>query len=356
MLRYAVRLAVFLTVPLSSACSAGAQEGAARVILFVADGAGAGHWTAARLTIEDPAFVRLPTVGLIDTRGSDHTVTESAASASAYATGVRTQEHMISLGPDSMPRRTVLELAAELGRSTGLITTTRLTDATPAAFCAHYDSRNHAEVAKQMAAAGVTVLMGGGRAWFWRVMDEDSTRLLQRLQADYAYVETDSAFRDLDSDTLSNLVGLFADRDMALAPERAPTLAAMTETALAILDRNPRGFFLMVESEETDTQAHDNEPFEVLARELRAFDDAVRIGLEYQRRHPETLIVVLGDHETGGLSIVTGRDGRPEARYTTTGHTAAMLPVFAGGPGADQFGGIIPNSRVGELLMEAIDR
>jgi len=356
MLRYAARLAVFLAVPLSSACSAGAQEEPARVILFVADGAGTGHWTAARLTIEDPAFLHLPALGLIDTRGSDHTVTESAASATALATGVRTQEHMISLGPDSMPRRTVLELAAERGRSTGLVTTTLLTDATPAAFCAHYDSRNHAELAKQMAVAGVTVLMGGGRAWFWRVQDRDSTRLLERIQRDYSYVDTDSAFYALDPDTLDNLAGLFAERDMQLAPERSPSLAAMTETALAILGRNPRGFFLMVENEETDTQAHENQPFGVIAREMRAFDDAIRVGLEYQMRHPETLIVVLGDHETGGLSIVTDRDGEPEARYTTTGHTAAMLPVFAGGPGADQFRGIIPNYRVGELLMDAVGR
>jgi alkaline phosphatase len=345
---------VFLAA-LPAACTT-AQEVPTRVILFVPDGAGAGIWTIGRLTIDDPAFEQLPVIGLVDTRGSEHTVSESAATATAYSTGVRTFEGGLAVGPDSTPLTTVLEVARDRGMATGLITTTLITDATPAAFCAHYTSRDHAEVARQMAEAGVTLLLGGGRGWFERVVDADSVSLLNRMKERYTYVDSAPAFHALDPDTVTALLGLFARGDVALAPQREPTLAEMTSFALEMLGRDDEGFFLLVENEETDTQTHRNEPFEVLAPEVQAFDDAIRIGLEYQRRHPETLIVVVGDHETGGLSIVTDRAGHPDARYTTTGHTAALLPVFAGGPGAEAFGAVLDNSRVGELLLEAVRR
>jgi alkaline phosphatase len=334
---------------------AAAQEVPTRVIVFVADGAGTAHWTAARLTIEDPAFVRLPSVGLVDTRGWEHTVTASAAAATALATGVRTFKGSLALGPDSTARRTVLETARGRGMATGLVTTTRLTDATPAAFCVHHGSRDHAEAARQMAQAGVTVLLGGGRTWFERYPDGDAPSLLDGLRQRYTYVADAAAFRALDPDTVESLLGLFAPGDMGMAPQRAPSLVEMTSTALAILHRNPQGFFLLVENEEPDTQAHRNASFEIIAREMRALDDAIRVGLAYQERHPETLIVALGDHETGGLAIVADSTG-PVARYITTGHTAALLPVFARGPGAEQFTGVLTNARVGELLLEAVGR
>ena len=354
LLRYIVFATVFLGA--SAGTSDVAPDHPARVILFVPDGAGAGTWTVGRLTIDEPAYEQLPVLGLVDARGWEHTVSESAATATAYSTGVRTFKGGLAVGPDSAPRPTVLEVARDRGMATGLITTTLITDATPAAFCAHYTSRDHAEVARQMADAGVTLLLGGGRRWFERVTDAGSVSLLERMRGRYTYVDSAPAFRALDPDTVTALFGLFAPGDVALAPGREPTLAEMTGFALDMLGRDPEGFFLLVETEETDTQAHNNQPFDVLAPEVLAFDDAIRVGLEYQRRHPETLIVVVGDHETGGLSIVTGSGGGPEARYTTTGHTAALLPMFAGGPGAEAFGAVLSNSRVGELLLEAVRR
>jgi len=325
-----------------------------RVVLFVADGAGTAHWSVARLVRSHLAVDEFPVVGLIDTRDAHAIVTESSAAGTSYAIGMRTFQGALGLGPDSQPRPTALERARANGLAVGLMTTTAITDATPAAFTAHYPSRDHLEVAREMASQRIDVLMGGGRRSFAAAMFHDSTTALERLRARDTYVGNAAELRALDLDTVTTLAALLADDDLPLAPERDPSLAQMTQTALTVLDRNPQGFFLLVENEETDTQAHANRPFATIAREMEAFDDAVRTGLEYQNAHPETLLLVLGDHETGGMTILSDSNGEPVLRYTTRGHTAAMVPLFARGPGAERFSGLHANEDVGKLLAEAV--
>ena len=130
----------------------------------------------------------------------------------------------------------------------------------------------------------------------------------------------------------------------------------MMTTALDILDRNPEGFFLMVENEGSDTEAHANVERDVLVAEMLDFDDAVRIALEYQERHPETLIVVTADHETGGISLNPDQERNVILGYSTDDHTAAMVPLFARGPGAERFGGLQENWQIGQLLLRAVKR
>ncbi|MCH8922913.1 MAG: alkaline phosphatase, partial [Planctomycetes bacterium] len=117
--------------------------------------------------------------------------------------------------------------------------------------------------------------------------------------------------------------------------------------SVAILDRDPEGFFLMVENEGSDTEAHANVERDVLVAEMLDFDDAVRVALEYQERHPETLVVVTADHETGGLGLTPDRNRNVILRYSTRDHTAAFVPLFASGPGAERFGGLKENWEIG---------
>jgi len=327
-----------------------------RIILFVADGAGAGYWTAASLTLDSLAVETMPVIGLIETSSADRIVTHSAEAATAFATGVRTFFNAVGIGPDSQPRTTVLELAKRRGMSTGLVTTTQLVDATPAAFAAHVTSRGRAgEIARQMATHDVTVLLGGGRRVFANTHFPDGQSVLDSLRRRYTYVEDDSGLAALRTDTVSRLLGLFAAGDMPVARERRPTLATLARTTLAVLDQNPRGFFALIETEETDTQGHRNAPFGVIAREMEAFDETVRVGLAYQRRHPETLVIVLGDHDTGGLAILNdSTHTHPVAAYLTGDHSANLVPLFASGPGAEAFGGIIRNDRIGQLLLQRL--
>ncbi len=326
-----------------------------RVILFIGDGAGASYWTAARFASETLAVEAFRVVGLVDTRSSSHRVTDSAAGATVYATGVRTYNYAIGVGPDSLPRRTVLEVAEELGLATGLVATSTITHATPASFAAHVVHRRmEPEIARQYAGQQIDVILGGGRQFFDGSV-EGASELLPELTQRYVYVETADQLQALRPDTVDALLGLFAPAGMRRAIDgRSPTLDAMTRVALGVLDGDPDGFFLMVEGSQPDWRGHDNEPLDAVTAEMLDFDRAIGVALEYQQRRPGTLVVVVADHETGGLAIQAGDDGELVARYTTTNHTAQMIPLFARGPGAERFGGVIPNTRVGELLMEAV--
>ena len=389
-------------------------EPPSRVILFIGDGAGASYWTAAAFSQDHLAVEQLPVGGLVDTRASDSKITDSAASATAYSAGVMTYNGAIGVDPDSNSVQTVLEIAQGRGMATGLVATSSITHATPAAFASHVPNRGWAfEIARQLAAAELDVILAGGRRYFDPALRPDSLDLLSDLKARSTYVETAAELASLQTSRVTSLVGFFADDHMPAEPQRSPTLPAMTSAALEVLDHDPDGFFLMVEGSQPDWRAHDNDPLSAIVAEMLDLDRAVGVALEYQAEHPETLIVVTADHETGGLAIqqtsprrsltraavmadsvvhqlaeasnftdpdlatladsaswYLGRlsrrlmraarlgEGPPTlvARYTTGSHTAQMVPLFASGPGAEQFGGIKANWEIGRLLMDAVRR
>ncbi len=325
------------------------------IILLMADGAGTAHWTLAAYAADDLAVRRMQTVGLVDTRGADHTVSGSAPTATAYAIGVRSRMGYVGVGPDGRPRTSVLEVAMARGKSAGLVTTTSIVDATPAAFGGHNTSRGASgALAREMSSKGIAVLMGGGRAAFRPDAQPDGRDLLEQAREDYTYVASVTELRDLDPDTVDALLGLFAEEGMGPVAERGAALSSMTRTALAILARDPDGFFLMIENEESDSQSHRNAGEPVVTAEMLDFDRAVRIALDYRVEHPETLVVVTSDHETGGIALVGDEEREIVMRYATTGHTAAMIPLFAAGPGAERFAGILRNDQVGQILLELV--
>lgn len=334
-------------------------------ILFIADGAGVGHWTLASFASDDLAVRRMPVAGLVDTRGSDHEVTGSAAGATAIATGVRTFRGAIAVGPDGRPRETVLEVAHAKGWATGLITTTMVGDATPASFAAHVPSRTQTvEIFRQMTDLPVHVILGGGTRLLDVMQERDGIDPRGALQERYTYVETARELRRASEGETTNLLGLFAPLEMPPATERSPSLEEMTEAALRVLARDPDGFFLMVETEGSDTYAHRNSPQEMITAEMLGLDAAIATALEYQKRHPGTLILVTADHETGGMYLPSDTIRRTDPsepirpsmvlRYGTRAHTAALVPLFAAGPGAERFGGLKNNEEVGRILLELV--
>ncbi len=335
-----------------------APERPTNVIFLISDGAGAAHWTLALFAEEDLALKRFRTVGLVDTRGADHIVSGSAPTASAYATGVRTFMGAISVDMDSLPVRSVLEVAQDRGMATGLLTTTTIVDATPAAFGAHVPARYQAgEIARQMVEKRIDVIMGGGRGAFRPDAQPDGGDLLARAREVYPYVGSVDELRDLDPDTVDSLLGLLAEGEMGVVSERGEdALTRMGATALSILGRDPDGFFVMIENEESDSRSHANDGEDIIRAEMLDFDRLVGLALDYQAEHPGTLVLVTGDHETGGMTLPYHSDAQrtPYVEWTTGGHTGALLPIFAAGPGAERFGGIIRNDEVGRVLMELL--
>lgn len=337
-----------------------ALQAPSQVILFIGDGVGVSHWTAAKLAVDGLAVSRFKTVGLVDTRASDSDLTDSAAAATAYACGVRTFNGAIGVSKDSVAVPTILEMARDRGWATGLVATSSVTHATPASFAAHVPARAmEFEIARQMVASRVDVLLGGGRRWFDPAVRPDKLDLLGRLRGTHRLVRTAAELKAVDVTKVPRLAGFFAGNEMPPAARRFPALPEMTRAAIEILSRDPEGFFLMVEGSQPDWRSHANDSLPAVVAEVLDFDRAIGVGLEYQRRHPNVVIVVVSDHETGGLAIDvagTGRATRVVARYTTTGHTGQMIPLFASGPGAERFGGIQENWRIGQHLRELIVR
>ena len=326
-----------------------------RVILVIADGTGISHWTAGMLSSDSLALWRFPVTGLVDTRNVEGKITDSAASATAYATGVLTFNRFIGMGPDSSILETVMEQASRRGMSTGLVATSSIVHATPASFASHVlDRGEYEEIASQMAGSAVNVLLGGGQAYFDPAHREDGIDYLSELGRDRQTVSNAaelSAVREVEA---SGLIGLFADNAMPAADEgRTPTLAEMTSAALAVVDRDPDGFLLVVEASQIDWLAHDNQPFERVASEVLDCDAALHIALDYLERTPGALVVVVADHETGGTTVLEGASGW-ELRYSSGGHTAELVPMFAAGAGAAAFSGLHTADDVGRLLEAAV--
>lgn len=382
MFRLTLRLLTVLALVATGACgrspanaepvsaTASTLEDVQRVILLIADGAGAAYYTAAKWEKGTLAVGGMEVAGLTDVRSSDAWITDSAAGATTYATGQRTYNGAIGVGDgcrammtaDSVavladpascdPLEGVFDIAERVGLARGLVSTSSVTHATPASFGTKVPLRRmQAEIASQYAEGTVDVLLGGGAGWFDGRLRADGQDLLPDLCA-RADCPTSAAELAARTPSERRLVGLFAEDGMVPATQgRQPDLPTMTEAALAQLSLRSAGFFLVVEGSQPDWRGHDNAPLEEIVAEMVDFDDAVQVALDFKARTPGTLVVVVSDHETGGLSLLT-EAGQVVAGFSTGGHTGEMTPHFAHGPGAARFSGIMENHEIGELLME----
>ncbi|MBA2670222.1 MAG: alkaline phosphatase [Gemmatimonadetes bacterium] len=368
--------AIFVAVVTTSCASiprdvVSPEDYPSRVIVMLADGAGLAQWTAALHAGAPLAVQSMPVVGLIDTPSATHRVTDSGAGATAYATGRRTFNRAVGVGSACQeillrdtaavradpsgcdPLESVLDVARARGRAVGIVTTAAVIDASPAAFVAKSPSRYwYDQIADQYVAAELDVLLGGGRGYFEGGSRYDGRNVMNAL-CQGAHCITNAEELERYSPDDRRLVGLFAGGAMAVVAERQPSLPLMVRAALERLDRNPAGFFGMFESEGTDDAGHSNVSLAEMASEMINFDRAVGVALDYARRTPGTLLVVLSDHESGGMSILERGDS-VFAAYTTGGHTGTMVPLFAFGPGAERFAGIKRNDEVGRILMDLV--
>jgi len=308
MLAASRRIAALAALLVCVALPAAAQQRAPKnIIVLFADGTAVTQWEFGRYSskllrnsgfaVTDVVFHQ-GTMGVLTTHSYEAFATDSAATASAMSTGVKTTVGAIGVGPDGKPARTAAEVAKAQGKRIGLVTTAEIYDASPAAFSVHAKNRRDAAaIVSQYLALEPEVLLGGGG-------DKFPPPVLSAFQAKgYAVVRNGAELRAAGA---RRLLGLFAEESTSYAIDGArdePSFADMMRAALKTLSADsPKGFFLFFENENTDTAGHRNDAA-ALMRDLWAFDEALRVALEFQRGSPDTLIVVTGDHETGGLSI-----------------------------------------------------
>jgi len=283
------------------------------VILFIGDGMGFSQVVLGRIIKGSPlAMDSLPYVGTVSTYSEGkqkNWVTDSAAAASAMATGVKTYNGALSVNARKGKEATILELAQKAGMAAGLVSTSRITHATAAAFAAHHTSRGaEEEIALDILAHGVDVLLGGGKDYFLpeaeKGVREDGKNLIEEAKkAGYVFVETRDGMNGVKN---GKLLGLFTDSYMSYEIDRdaakEPSLAEMTRKAIDLLSQDPEGFFLMVEGGRIDHACHGHDGA-TAAADVIAFDEAVKEALNFAKKNGNTLIIVTADHETGGLTI-----------------------------------------------------
>jgi alkaline phosphatase len=344
---------------------------------------------------------QLDHAGLVhtDPADPDEAVTDSAAAATAFATGVKTFNGAIGVDAQGKPVRTLLEDARRAGKATGLVTTSQVTDATPAAYAAHVTDRaQQSEIARQyLEASKPDVILGGGEDFWYPAgtpgaypdnpptdpteqSKGDRGNLVERAQQlGYRYVTNAD---ELQRARGRKLLGLFANEEMFEHREEGHgdiydpvvPLPDMAAKALDVLSRDRDGFFVLIEEEAIDEMAHENNAG-LMIKSGAALDRTVALAVEFARRHPGTLIVVQGDHETGGLTIenpdaedesgedlsredgpfpVQGTNLQVFADWTTGQHTGADTPITASGPGSEDFDGFIDNTDVHDIIAHAM--
>jgi|WetSurSiteA1Bulk_404760.scaffolds.fasta_scaffold00012_30 alkaline phosphatase len=324
------------------------------IILMIGDGMGVAQ-VYSGLTVNHGQLnlTGFKSIGFSKTYSATDYTTDSGAGATALSTGNKTYNYAIGVDKDSVPCKTILEYAEEAGLSTGLVSTSSITHATPAAFIAHQPFRDDYEaIAADFLKTDIDVFIGGGRQFFSQRKDQRD--LLKELrQKGYQVVFSMDSIQNIRQ---GKLAGLNApDHNPAVVQGRGDMLPRAAETAINILSNNKKGFFLMVEGSHIDWGGHANNA-DYVAREVIDFDNAIGKAMEFAQKDGNTLVIVTADHETGGLVLLDGsfEKGTIVAKFATTSHSGTMVPVFAWGPGAENFQGIQENTEIFGKMMSLL--
>ena len=386
----------------------GTDDGAKSVIFLIGDGMGYAQLTAARWekaggdqpsyqpTLKNYQTTRLymdemEYAGHMSTHSLDSWITDSAAAVTALATGQKTYNDVISVGNITahgeiigrenatlyaVPLKTILEMANEAGKATGVVSTSRITHATPAGYYAHVAFRDwENDIALQCINSDMEVALGGGASKFFL---DNRSLLEEAVTLGWTVVRNESELVAVDPAATERLLGIFTDSHMSYELDRdpavEPSLAEMTETAIEILSKDEDGFFMMVEGARIDHAGHARD-YKRIVNDTLAFDDAVKAALDYAAKNPDTLVVVTADHECGGLVLGANTNEYIEGWAPNFGsgaypvsdsyadlnileeasHTSVDVPLFASGPMAIEFSrGLVDNTEVFTLLKEAM--
>ena len=379
------------------------EKQAKYVFYFIGDGMGFTHVAAAEAYLAqergvigmDPlSFTQFPVLGEATSFSFSNIITDSSAAGTALSTGEKTINGMLAIAPDSTThQKSIAYKIHDAGYSVGVMSTTPINHATPAAFFGHNIKRgNYYEIGKELPATGFEFFAGGGlyhpkgkegdqEVSLWDMITEGGYTLA------YGY-EDFQAKKDAEHIVLIQAEGSEECCPYALGrPEGALTLSQIVESAISVLERNPKGFFLMAEGGLIDWTAHSQDLAGTIFETLD-FSEAIAVAVAFYEKHPdETLIVVTADHETGGLAL--GRKGytydltvidkvnnasaptdvekymndpqsidsiNVQARigWTTYSHSGGPVPVWAIGVGSQQFAARQDNTDIPKKICAAM--
>ena len=339
------------------------------IIYMIGDGMGLGHVSMLQMEgkYKPTAFDRAQNVALIKTYSLNNRVTDSGAAGTALATGYKTNNSMISQLPDGTELESITTKAQKNNFATGIVVSCYVQHATPATFFANEKSRgNLDQICGDFTTRDYDVVFGGGMKYFEEHFSKQNKDCNKELEALGYTLYTDlNTLGSIPAE--GKVLGLFASGDLpsAKSGKRGEYLANATQKALDILTNNTKknkkkGFVLMVEGSKIDGESHSRSPEGILA-ETRDFANAINVAMDYADTHPGTLVVVVSDHETGGLSIPSNKTDftLPESgigyAFGTSSHTATMVPVYLYGTGANLIEGVMENSELGQKVQEIIN-
>ncbi len=329
---------------------------AKNIIFLIGDGMGLTQISAGMyLNGNKTALEKFPVIGIHKSHAQNNLVTDSAAGATAFASGVKTVNGAIGMDHIGQPKETILEEADRKGIATGLLTTSTIVHATPAAFISHVRSRRlYEDIALDFMTTEIDLMIGGGKAYFTR--REDGKDLYENLRKRNYYVADyfDTELWEIAVSGDQNLAYFTSDKDPLSREQGRDYLIPATELTLDFLEnRSQNGFFLMIEGAQIDWGGHANNA-DYVVDEFLEFDEVIQMCYDFAKKNGETLVVVTADHETGGLAINPESNMKElKTAFTTGGHTATMIPVFAFGPGSERFGGIYDNTKIYTKMRQA---
>ena len=338
---------------------ASAQE-VKNIIYLIGDGMGLSSVSMMQIEsgYEATIFDSAENVALQKTYSADNRVTDSAASGTALATGFKTNNTFVGCTPDGVAVESLMDVAKAQGKATGVVVTTVLQHATPAAFYAHTENRhNYHLITEQLVNSSLDVAIGGGMRLFKEVYKDAVNEVVEGKG--FSIVEEFGQLPQQSGE--GRTLALLAD--LEIGSNSGSYLADATREALRLLEvrGEDNGFVLMVEGSLIDGMGHANNA-QAQQIEMCGFMSAVEVAVEYAKAHEGTLVVVTADHETGGLSIVSAdanfnlSEQGVEYRWTTNGHSGVMIPVYLYGAAHESINGIVENTDIAKILKSLISK
>lgn len=330
--------------------SDGKNKAPKNIILMIGDGMGLTQIQAGITANHgDLNILKFKHVGLSQTRASNSEITDSAAGATAMATGEKTNNRYVGTDSQGNAIPSLAVRLQEYGLKIGIISNGDITDATPAAFYAHQTERSWSDkIAADFLNSPVDILIGSGQKYF--LENKTNPALIEQLKAN-GYALSTSLTQLKAAKGGKQLVLVNDDETRSILAGRGPFLQESLQQSVRILG-NPKGFFMMIEGAQIDYGGHqENLPYVVT--EMIDFDQAIGDALRIADQDGETLVIVTADHETGGLSLLSGDQstGTVSGNFSTNDHTSVMVPVFAYGPGAQEFMGLYQNTEIFKKII-----